>query len=103
MTDNGSCYTAHADRDALRRLGLKHLRIKPGRPRTNGKAERLTQMRLNEWAYARIYGSSTERTAALALYVDRYNHRRPHGSLSHQPPASRLNNFLGKYTEGRRA
>jgi transposase InsO family protein len=97
MSDNGSCYIAHSYSDALRRLGLKHLRIKPGRPRTNGKAERLIQTLLNEWAYARIYGSSAERTAALAPYLDRYNYRRPHGSLSHQPPASRLNNLIGNY------
>ena len=77
MTDNGSCYVAHAYRDALQRLGLKQLRIRPGRPQTNGKAERLIQTLLNEWAYARIYGSSTERTAALPLYIDRYNYRRP--------------------------
>jgi transposase InsO family protein len=98
MTDNGSCYTANSYRAALRGLGLKHLRIKPGRPRTNGKAERLIQTLLNEWAYARIYGSSTERAQALTLYLDRYNYRRPHGSLSHQPPASRLNNLVGNYT-----
>ena len=97
MTDNGSCYTAHSYRQALRQLELKQLRIKPGRPRTNGKAERFIQTLLNEWAYARIYGSSTERTTALALYLDRYNYRRPHGSLSHQPPASRLNNVVGNY------
>jgi transposase InsO family protein len=97
MSDNGSCYTAHAYREALCQLGLKHLRIKPGRPRTNGKAERLIQTLLNEWAYARIYGSSRERTKALALYLDRYNYRRPHGSLGHQPPASRLNNLIGNY------
>jgi transposase InsO family protein len=97
MTDNGSCYIAHDYAQALRRLGLKHLRIRPGRPRTNGKVERLIQTLLNEWAYARIYGSSHERTAALAPYLDRYNYRRPHGSLSHQPPASRLNNVLGNY------
>ena len=36
MSDNGSCYIAHAYRAALRGLGLKHLRIRPGRPRTNG-------------------------------------------------------------------
>ena len=48
-------------------------------------------------AYARIYGSSTERTPALPLYLDRYNHRRPHGRLNHQPPASRLNNVVGNY------
>lgn len=98
MTDNGSCYIAHAHLAALRQLGLKHLRIKPGRPRTNGKAERFIQTLLNEWAYARIYGSSTERTAALPLYLDRYNYRRPHGSLSKQPPATRLNNLVRNYS-----
>jgi transposase InsO family protein len=97
MSDNGSCYVAHAYAAALHQLGLKQLRIKPGRPRTNGKAERLIQTLLNEWAYARIYGSSHERTAALALYLERYNYRRPHGSLSHQPPATRLNNLVRNY------
>ena len=98
MTDNGSCFIAHAYRHALHRLQLKHLRIRPRRPRTNGKAERLIQTLLNEWAYARIYGSSTERAAALAPYLTRYNYQRPHGSLSHQPPASRLNNVAGNYS-----
>ena len=87
MSDNGSAYIAHDYARALRKLGLKHRRIKPGRPRTNGKAERLIQTLLNEWAYARIYGISSERTAALPIYLDRYNYRRPHGSLNHQPPA----------------
>jgi len=98
MSDNGSCYTAHAFAAALGELRLTHLRIRPGRPRTNGKAERMIQTLLNEWAYARIYGSSDERTAALALYLDRYNFRRPHGSLGHRPPASRLNNLVGNYS-----
>jgi transposase InsO family protein len=97
MTDNGACFVAHDYQRAVHALGLKHLRIRPGRPRTNGKAERLIQTLLNEWAYARIYGSSAERTAALPLYLHRYNYRRPHGSLSHQPPASRLNNVHGNY------
>lgn len=98
MSDNGACYIAHDYARALHSLGLKHLRIKPRRPQTNGKAERLIKTLLNEWAYARIYGSSAERTAALPLYLDRYNYRRPHGSLSHQPPASRLNNLVGNYS-----
>jgi transposase InsO family protein len=98
MTDNGSAYIAHDYAQALNSLGLKHLRIRPGRPRTNGKAERLIQTLLNEWAYARIYGSSQERTHALPLYLDRYNYHRPHGSPNHQPPASRLNNVVGNYT-----
>jgi transposase InsO family protein len=98
MSDNGSAYTSHLYARTLRELGLRHLRIKPGRPRTNGKAERFIQTLLNEWAYHRAYGSSHERTTALPLYLDRYNYRRPHGSLSHQPPASRLNNLVSNYS-----
>ena len=98
MSDNGSAYVAHAYQGALAELGLRHLRIQPYRPRTNGKAERLIQTLLNEWAYERIYGSSGERAAALPLFLERYNFRRPHGSLGHRPPASRLTNVVGNYT-----
>jgi len=98
MSDNGSAYTSHLHAKTLQELQLRHLRIRPRRPRTNGKAERLIQTLLNEWAYARIYGSSAERTAALAPYLKRYNYRRPHGSLGHQPPGSRLNNLVRNYT-----
>ena len=98
MTDNGACYVSHAHRAAMRALGLKHLRIRPGRPRTNGKAERFIQTLLNEWAYERVYGSSAERTAALPLFLERYNFRRPHGSLGKKAPATRVNNLVGNYT-----
>jgi transposase InsO family protein len=98
MTDNGSAYVAHAHRAALRALGIRHLRIRPGRPRTNGKAERFIQTLLNEWAYARVYGSSAERTGWLPRWLDHYNYRRPHGSLSHRPPASRLTDVVGNYS-----
>ncbi len=87
MSDNGSCYRSYAHQAALRELGLRHLRIKPGRPRTNGKAERFIQTLLNEWAYGRIYGSSAERTSALPAYLTRSNFKRPHGSLGRRVPA----------------
>jgi transposase InsO family protein len=98
MSDNGSAYVSHVHRKTLAQLGLKHLRIRPYRPRTNGKAERFIQTLINEWAYARIYGSTTERAQALPLYLERYNYRRPHGSLGHQPPASRLTNLIRNYS-----
>jgi transposase InsO family protein len=98
MSDNGSAYVAHAYRLALAELGLRHLRIRPYRPRTNGKAERFIQTLLNEWAHQRIYGSSTERTAALPLYLERYNFKRPHAALGHRPPASRLTDVIRNYT-----
>ena len=98
MTDNGSAYIAHDYGAALRRLGLRQLRIKPRRPRTNGKAERFIQTLLNEWAYQRIYGSSDERATALPHFLHRYNYERPHGSLGKQTPAARLNNVARNYT-----
>jgi transposase InsO family protein len=90
MTDNGSAYISAAHRIACQQLGVRHLRTRPYRPRTNGKAERLIQTMLRRWAYARLYSSSAERTAALGAWLDHYNFIRPHGSLSHKPPGSRL-------------
>jgi transposase InsO family protein len=97
MTDNGPAYLSHAHRLACRRLGLRHLRTRPYRPRTNGKAERFIQTLLRRWAYRRPYRSSAERTAALRPWLLHYNFARPHGSLSHKPPGSRLTNVAGNY------
>jgi len=102
LTDNGSAYRSTIHALACRALGLKHLRTRPYRPQTNGKAERFIRTLLAGWAYGAIYRSSRERTAALSGWLDHYNYRRPHGSLSHQPPVSRLqqltgNNLLGSY------
>jgi len=99
MTDNGSAYISTAHAIACRALHVKHLRTRPRRPQTNGKAERFIRTMLGGWAYARIYGSSLERRAALDRWLDFYNRRRPHGALGRQPPVSRLggNNLLGSY------
>jgi transposase InsO family protein len=97
MSDNGSPYVSKLHAIACRELGLRHLRTQPYRPRTNGKAERFIQTMLREWAYGRLYATSAERTRTLPLWLDRYNWRRPHGSLGHRPPASRLTNVAGIY------
>lgn len=98
MSDNGSPYVSKLHAIACRELGIRHLRTRPYRPRTNGKAERFIQTMLREWAYGRIYANSAERTRALPLWLDRYNWRRPHGSLGHRPPGSRLTNVAGIYS-----
>jgi transposase InsO family protein len=90
MTDNGAGYRSKLHADAVRRLGIKHLFTRPYRPRTNGKAERFIQTMLREWAYAAVYRTSEHRARALEPWLDFYNHRRPHGALGHQAPASRL-------------
>ena len=95
MTDNGSAYRSHAFRAACASTGLRHLRTRPYTPRTNGKAERFIQTSLREWAYARAYNTSQERTAVLEPWIADYNTRRPHSAIGHQPPFQRLNNLLG--------
>ncbi len=91
MTDNGPAYRSTLHAIACHQLGLRHLRTRPYRPRTNGKAERFIRTLIGRWAYGAIYASSAERTAALDGWVWTYNHRRPHGSLSHKTPIARLN------------
>jgi transposase InsO family protein len=98
MTDNGSAYVSAAHAAACRELALRHLRTRPYRPRTNGKAERFIQTLTNEWAWGRLYGSTQERRQALPTWLNHYNYKRPHGSLGHQPPATRINNLARNYT-----
>jgi transposase InsO family protein/transposase-like protein len=100
MTDNGPAYVSIAHAIACRALKIRHIRTRPFRPRTNGKAERFIRTMLGGWAYGAIYRDSTERTAALSGWLEFYNWRRPHGSLSHKPPGARLaelNNVAGSY------
>jgi len=102
MTDNGSAYVSIAHALACRTLGLRHLRTRPYRPRTNGKAERFIRTMLGGWAYGAIYQTSAQRRHALPAWLDFYNHHRPHGSLNRQTPAARLhalrNNLAGSYS-----
>ena len=90
MTDNGSCYVSRRFASACRRLGLRHLRTRPYRPCTNGKAERFIQTLLRGWAYHHPYPTSAQRTLRLPKFLSYYNLRRPHASLSRQSPAHRL-------------
>jgi transposase InsO family protein len=101
MTDNGSAYRSTMHAIACRGLRLKHIRTRPYRPRTNGKAERFIRTLLGGSAYGALYGSAAERRAALSGWLEFYNWRRPHGALSHKPPGARLaelNNVVGSYS-----
>jgi len=90
MTDNGVSFRSFRYAKALRMLRIKHIRTKPYRPRTNGKAERFVQTALREWAYAQAYVHSDQRTAELLPWLHRYNWHRPHASLNAKPPITRL-------------
>jgi transposase InsO family protein len=98
LTDNGSPYISTLHALACRRLHVKHLRTRPRRPQTNGKAERFIRTMLGGWAYGAIYRTSTERTRALDGWLWHYNHLRKHSALGHHPPITRVTNLLGTYT-----
>jgi len=98
LTDNGSAYRSKEFKTMREAFGLKHSRTRPYRPRTNGKAERLIQTALREWAYGPTWQSSDERNQALNAWLHFYNHRRPHSALGGQPPITRLNNLIGSDT-----
>ena len=95
LTDNGSCYRSHAFRDALG--DIEHRRTRPYRPQTNGKVERFHRTLADEWAYARLYTSDTERCEQFPIWLHTYNHHRGHTALGGQPPASRVPNLSGQY------
>jgi transposase InsO family protein len=93
MTDNAMTYTKSRSLSALfGELHIRHLRTRPRRPQTNGKAERFIGTLQREWAYARLYRSNDARLASLAGWVDAYNRRRPHAGLDGQTPMSVLVN-----------
>jgi transposase InsO family protein len=101
ITDNGAAYRSTVHAIACRTMGIRHLRTRPYRPQTNGKAERFIRTLLGGWAYGALYRNSTERTAALDAWLDYYNHQRRHSALGHKPPIARLNertNLLGTYS-----
>lgn len=100
MTDNGNGYRARDFQAACESLGLRHLRTRPYRPQTNGKAERFIRTLINGWAYGTTYTNSRQRREALPAWLHYYNHHRPHGALDRASPGQRLhtlNNVAGNY------
>lgn len=98
LTDNGSPYRSTAFRTAVADLGARPKRTRPFRPQTNGKAERLIQTLLREWAYGQRYDSNRQRAAALPPFVEFYNRCRPHTALAGRSPLDAVNNVLGDHS-----
>jgi transposase InsO family protein len=89
LTDNAKNYLGKQFTAALD--GIEHRRIRPRRPQTNGKVERFNRTLADEWAYARVYTSNSQRTRALDRFLHTYNHHRGHTALGGEPPITRTN------------
>lgn len=90
MTDNAWNYRhSRSFQQVLSDRETRHLRTRPYRPQTNGKAERFNQTLLNEWAYDQPYESNQQRLDSLSSWLHHYNWHRLHTEVN-GPPANRL-------------
>jgi transposase InsO family protein len=96
LTDNAKNYLGKDFTAALN--GIEHRRIRFRRPQTNGKVERFNRTLLDEWAYARVYTSNSQRTRALDRWLHLYNHHRGHTSLRGDPPIAHATNLAGRHS-----
>jgi transposase InsO family protein len=105
MTDNDLVFTMrfayHSDRltrfqQALKSAGIEHRLIRPRSPATNGKVERLIKTIDDECFRIIQPQSSRARKGALRLFLEYYNHARPHQSLGGQSPVTRRNNYFAE-------
>jgi transposase InsO family protein len=90
MTDHGPSFVSRRARQLCATWQHQHRRTRPYRPQTNGKAERVIQALLREWAYRRSYLTLGWRQRALLGYLQHYNHTRRHTALGYRPPVARL-------------
>jgi transposase InsO family protein len=99
LSGNGACYRSRAWAATCDELQITHKRTRPCRPQTDGKAERYHRTLADERAYARPYAANTDRSQALDPWLHTHNHHRGHTALKGLPPASRVTNLAGQYTE----
>jgi transposase InsO family protein len=91
LTDNALSYRrGDAWIAACTQLRIGRRFIKPGRPWTNGKAERFNRTLQTEWAYATAWTANDQRATALDSWLEHYNTARSHSSLGGRPPVTRL-------------
>jgi transposase InsO family protein len=105
MTDNDMMFTMrfayYSTRltrfeQALKSAGIEHRLIRPRSPASNGKVERFIKTIDDECFRVVQPGSSRARVGALKLFLEYYNHARPHQSLGGQSPVTRRDAYFAE-------
>ena len=105
MTDNDMMFTMryalYSDRltrfeQALKSAGIEHRLIRPRSPESNGKVERFIKTIDDECFRITQPHSSRARVGVLKLFLDYYNHARPHQSLGGASPVSRRDAYFAQ-------
>jgi transposase InsO family protein len=103
MTDNDLVFTMryafHSTRltrfqQALKSAGIEHRLIRPRSPASNGKVERFIKTIDDECFGITQPQSSRARMGVLKLFLEYYNHARPHQSLGGVSPVTRRDAYF---------
>ena len=98
LTDNGKVFTGRFgpgtgevlfDR-ICRENGIKHLLTAPRSPTTTGKVERWHRTLRQEFLTGLVFESVADAQAQLDVWVEHYNHQRPHQGIGMVPPFERF-------------
>jgi transposase InsO family protein len=105
MTDNDMMFTMryayYSTRltrfeQALKSAGIEHRLIRPRSPESNGKVERFIKT-IDDECYRIVQPrTSGARVGVLKLFLEYYNHSRPHQSLGGQSPISRRDAYFAQ-------
>lgn len=105
MTDNDMMFTMryayYSTRltrfeQALKSAGIEHRLIRPRSPESNGKVERFIKTIDDECFRIIRPQSSRARVGALQLFLEYYNHARPHQSLGGESPVTRRDTYFAR-------
>jgi len=110
LTDNAMVYTVrlaggrggkNTFEHELRRLHIVQKNSRPNHPTTCGKAERFQQT-MKKWLRAQPFqpGTIAQLQILIDIFVDEYNHRRPHRSLPHRATPAAVYDSMPKALPG---
>jgi transposase InsO family protein len=98
LTDNGKVFTARFgpgpgpvrfDRICTNN-GITHILTAPRSPTTTGKVERWHKTLRREFLNGKVFADLADAQAQLDVWVQHYNHERPHQSIGRTPPIERF-------------
>lgn len=94
LTDNGRQYVnwrgTTAFQRELQKDRIKHIRSRPHHPMTLGKIERFWKTILQEFLLRAQFDSFEDAQERITIWINYYNHRRPHQGIKGLCPADRF-------------
>ena len=95
-SDQGSEYTAGAFRQACERLGIRQSMGRPGSALDNAVIESWHSTLEFELRSLRKFATKAEARAAVAAWIEDYNHDRRHSALGMRSPVDYERSLAGK-------